>query len=245
MENPETNYAIAPDGVYLAYQTLGTGSPRHRLAAGLAGEHRLRMGCVVQRHVLPAGARVLHSGDHARPTRYRAVEPTRRASRSGDQSRRICGSCSMPPVRIAWSCAVSTTREASTRCSRRRTRSGCIRSCGSSPGRVPRRHPTTPGVPRLSTAKRRMRNSSLWGTSAYGLAHIEHETAFGNAAAHGVRGARIQAEPQCMHARCRQTDVGELVRDRCAGGPAGGQMSDAPAAQDRLRATRKPRTSPR
>ena len=27
MENPETNYAIAPDGVYLAYQTLGTGSP--------------------------------------------------------------------------------------------------------------------------------------------------------------------------------------------------------------------------
>ena len=27
MENPETNYAIAPDGVYLAYQTLGTGEP--------------------------------------------------------------------------------------------------------------------------------------------------------------------------------------------------------------------------
>ena len=27
MENPETNYAVAPDGVYLAYQTLGTGTP--------------------------------------------------------------------------------------------------------------------------------------------------------------------------------------------------------------------------
>ena len=44
VENPETNYAIAPDGVYLAYQTLGTGEPPPRLADGLAREHRLRMG---------------------------------------------------------------------------------------------------------------------------------------------------------------------------------------------------------
>jgi pimeloyl-ACP methyl ester carboxylesterase len=27
VENPETDYAVAPDGVYLAYQTLGTGEP--------------------------------------------------------------------------------------------------------------------------------------------------------------------------------------------------------------------------
>ena len=43
-------------------------------------------GMTSSKRLVPPGDRVLHPRDHTRPTRYRVVEPARRASRSGDQS---------------------------------------------------------------------------------------------------------------------------------------------------------------
>ena len=84
---PETRYAITPDGVYLAYQTVGEGpidlvwqfdlDLRHR--GGHVGDGRRR---------LSPRALIIHPADPARSTRHGALEPERPAPNLENSCRR-------------------------------------------------------------------------------------------------------------------------------------------------------------
>ena len=246
MENPETDYAIAPDGVYLAYQTLGTGEPPPRLADGLAGEHRLRVGATSSSassflREIASFTRVITHDQRGIGLSSR----TRCTSRSGDQSG---GSAGRAGCRRCGSRGLVRYLQLGRR--QRAARgdgpgAGAFARVDGTLGANHVGYPTTPGgksrVPRGGgCAARRCGappdtappTSSTRPRSATPL-----PTEFGD--------FDVQAEPQRLHARCRETDGGELVRDRCAGGLAGGQMSDAPADQGWPATTRKPTTSPR
>ena len=133
--------------------------------------------------------------------------------------RRICGSCWMPPGRIAWSCAVSTTREASTRCSRRRIRSGCIRSCGSRPRREPRGYPTTPGGQASSIARPRMRRSRC-GARPYtapptSSTRTRSATRCPRSSATSCPGRAATPAPPMSRNRCRRTGTRSTCGRSC------------------------------
>ena len=94
--------------------------------------------------------------------------------------------------------------------------------------------PTIPGARPMSIASTELAVLDAVGHLSIRLGPHRARDCFGSEPAPDeMAEMTVEAKSQRMHARCRQADERDLVRHRCAGGAAGGQMSNAPAVSGR------------
>ncbi len=179
MEDPETSYAIAPDGVYLAYQTLGTGDPpivwQPDWPGNIDFEWDVWTGGVSFLRELASLTGVITHDQRGIGLSSRNVAPADLETRTADL-RVVLDAAGMDRVVL---CGLYNT--------------GAVNAlfAATYPERAhslvwidpSARTAWTPDYPWAASAEYRdaeTRHLELWGTSRYGRAHVELETAFGN-----------------------------------------------------------------
>jgi class 3 adenylate cyclase/pimeloyl-ACP methyl ester carboxylesterase len=179
VENPETNYAIAPDGVYLAYQTLGTGETPLVWQTDWPGNIDFEwddnlVGTFLRE--IASFTRVITHDQRGIGLSSRNVAPADLETRAADL-RVVLDAAGADRVVL---CGVYN--------------SGGVNAmlAATDPERVhslvwmepSARTVSIPDYPWGSSPEYRQAEAAtleLWGTSRYGPAHAEHENAFGNA----------------------------------------------------------------
>jgi pimeloyl-ACP methyl ester carboxylesterase len=179
VENPETDYAIAPDGVYLAYQTLGTGEPALVWQTDWPGnidfEWEDKLVGTFLREVA-SFTRVITHDQRGIGLSSRNVAPADLETRAADL-RVVLETTGVDRVVL---CGIYN--------------SGGVNAllAATDPERVhsivwiepSARTVAIPDYPWGATPEYREAEAAtleVWGTSRYGPAHVEHENAFGNA----------------------------------------------------------------
>ncbi len=176
---PETDYAITPDGVYLAYQTLGTGPNvivwQPDWPGNIDFEWDASFGGVSFLRELASFSRVITHDQRGIGLSSRNVAPADLETRAADL-RVVLDAAGADRVVL---CGIYNT--------------GGVNAlfAATSPERVQSliwiepgaRTDATPDYPWATDEAYReseLKSLELWGTSRYGLSHIEHEVAFGN-----------------------------------------------------------------
>ena len=180
MENPETDYAIAPDGVYLAYQTLGTGEPPLVWQIDWPGNIDFEwdddlVGAPFLRE-MASFTRVITHDQRGIGLSSRNVAPADLETRAADlrvvldtlAADRVvlCGIYNSGGVN-ALLAATDPERAHSLVWIEPSARTAWI--------------PDYPWAASLAYREAEAATLEVWGTSRYGPAHVEHENAFGNA----------------------------------------------------------------
>ena len=192
MENPETDYAIAPDGVYLAYQTLGTGEPPLVWQTDWPGNIDFEwddklVGTYLRE--IASFTRVIAHDQRGIGLSSRNVAPADLETRAADL-RVVLDAAGADRVVL---CGIYN--------------SGGVNAllAATDPERVhslvwmepSARTVSIPDYPWGSSPEYREAEAEtleLWGTSRYGPAHVEHENAFGNAVPTDDYGDRVSKQ---------------------------------------------------